>query len=173
MSPISQLREDEEPQLLPLTVDDGDGIMEIGEFREIEVEFTLDSGACNHVMDAETNAPGYRIRDSPGSRRGQNFLAADGRRIPNEGEVVLNLMAPNGGGGEEKIELTSQVAEITRPLLSVSKLCEKGYTCLFTKDGGDLLDAEGRSMMHFKEANGLYTASMKLRPPESFRRRAA
>ena len=172
MSPTSTLR-DGDGHLLPITFAECSGIMHVDEYREMDVDFTLDSGACTHVLDASTSAPGYVVRDSAGSRRGQGFTVGNGEIIPNEGEVTVNLMVPVADGERVQVELTSQVAEVTRPLLSVSKLCEKGYSCLFTKDGAEVLDEKQKCVAQFKASNGLYTASMKLRPPEPFQRRAA
>ena len=37
------------------------------------------------------DVPGYRVGESPGSRRGQEFLMGDGGLIPNLGQSQLNL----------------------------------------------------------------------------------
>ena len=92
----------------------------------VEVEVTLDSGACNHVMDAE-DAPGYTVHPSVGSRRGQEIFVGDGHPVPNEGEVHLNLEAPVGDGSYVPIQTNFQVAEIHRPLMSVSRICDQGF----------------------------------------------
>ena len=71
--------------VLPITVEEGQEIMPI-DYDQVEVDVTLDSGACDHVMDAE-DAPGYTVRPSQGSRIWNNFVVGDGRRV-------------RGGGGE-------------------------------------------------------------------------
>ena len=38
---------------------------------DVEVEVALDSGCCAHIMDASLDAPGYRVRESEGSRLGK------------------------------------------------------------------------------------------------------
>ena len=62
------------------------------------MEVTLDSGACDHVMDVETCPLGYEVHESEGSTRGGGVLVGNGERIPNDGEVHLNLSAPNASG---------------------------------------------------------------------------
>ena len=54
----------------------------------IEVEMTLDTGASGHAIN-RLDLPGFGVVDSPGSRAGQNFQAAGGKLIANEGQVLL------------------------------------------------------------------------------------
>ena len=154
-----------------MIVDDGNVLLPVGEWSPTEVEVTLDSGCTNHVMDAE-DAPGYSVQPSVGSRRGQNFIVGNGETIPNEGEVHLNMDAPAGDGSHVPITTNFQVAEINRPLMSVSRICDQGYTCLFTRDGAQVLDQNQQPICRFERSNGLYVASMRLRPPEPFTRPA-
>ena len=128
MSPISTLRASEagrpEP-LFPVTTDDGDGVFAMDQWRETDIEVTLDSGCCNHVLDAE-DAPGYVVQPSAGSRRGQNFIVGNGEKIPNEGQVRLNMQATPSSGPALSVQSTFQVAEVNRPLMSVSRICDQG-----------------------------------------------
>ena len=52
-----------------------------------DIEITLDSGCCEHVMDLG-DAPGYGafVMESAGSKRKQNFIVGNGARVPNEGQ---------------------------------------------------------------------------------------
>ena len=36
---------------------------------DVDIEVALDSGACDHIMDVETECPGYIIQPSPGSKK--------------------------------------------------------------------------------------------------------
>ena len=38
--------------LLPVTTDDEEAELLIGEWEDIEIEVTLDSGCCDHVLDS-------------------------------------------------------------------------------------------------------------------------
>ena len=65
-----------------------------------------------------------------------------------------------------------QSADISRPLMSVSKICDNGFSCLFTKDGAQILDDTGKELCKFKRSEGLYVADMKIKPPAPFHRQA-
>jgi len=51
----------------------------------------LDSGAGAHVINCR-DVPGYKVQPSAMSRAGAAFLAADGGRIQNYGEVTVNMI---------------------------------------------------------------------------------
>ena len=53
--------------------------------EDLEFEVALDSGSVVHVC-APADCPGYTLQESPGSRRGQEFLMGDGGAIPNFGQ---------------------------------------------------------------------------------------
>ena len=134
------------------------------EFTAINV--VLDSGAAEHVIDIK-DAPGYQLEESAGSRSGSCFVAANGERIPNRGEVKLDMRS-----GKVPIKSTFQVSQISRPLWSVGKLCDAGYTVQFGKLAATIVhEASGRKVGDFKRSNGLYVGSMELRNP-SFQRQA-
>ena len=112
-----------ESSILPVTTDDDEGdILGVDSWIDSEIEFTLDSGCCEHVMDLG-DAPGYGafLTQSDGSRRKQNFIVGNGQKVPNEGQLVLNL--ESDGDESRKIKSTFQVAEVTKPLMSVSRVC--------------------------------------------------
>ena len=96
----------------------------------IIVEIVLGSGAGGHVAD-RIDAPGYTVTESDGPRRGQNFLAAGGHNMPNQGEMNLHLIVPNACGKGEAISSIFQAAAVARPLYSVSKICDKGHWVKF------------------------------------------
>ena len=162
MSPISSAS-----AVMPVTIEETDPLLPIEQWRDVDVEVTLDSGCCNHVMDTE-DAPGYTVSESLGSRRGQNFVVGNGERVPNEGQMVLNLETDTSDKRKVNISSTVQVAEVSRPLMSVSKVCDQGYTCVFTKDGARINDEKGGEVYSFKRVNGLYVSNMRLRPPGPF-----
>ena len=114
----------------------------------IIVEIVLDSGAGEHVAD-RIDAPGYMVTESDGSKRGQNFLAAGGHKMPNQGEMCLRLVVPNGNRADEERSSIFQVAAVTRPLWSVSKICDKGHWVKFTKNGRRSVYSGRRPSVHF------------------------
>jgi hypothetical protein len=159
-----------DPSLLPVTLEDPAELLPLAETEWVDkwIEITLDSGCCEHVLDL-TDAPGYGafITQSVGSRRGQNFVVGNGQRVPNEGELHLNMEA-------DGIPLQSvfQVAEITRPLMSVGRVCDQGLTAKFDKEKAVISDEAGKVMCTFVRTGGLYVARLKLKSPELFGRQA-
>ena len=133
------------------------------EFLDAEVEVAADSGAGEHVL-AIGDAPTYPMEESPGSRLNQHFVGAGGHRMRNEGQVRLNMRAANGRKGRD-IRTTFQVAKVTRPLMSVSKICDAGMSMRFTATMAVIEDAQGKEVCRFIRKGGLYVASMKLRNP--------
>ena len=63
--------------------------------------------------------------------------------------------------------MTVQIAKITRPLLSVTKLTESGeLKVLCGRDEAVILDKEGKTIATFPRKNGLYVCVMKYRNPK-------
>ena len=133
------------------------------EFLEVLFEAALDSGAGDHVAK-QGDAPGYKVEESWGSRVGQNFIGAGGHRMKNQGQIKLMLRAPNGDRGKD-IRTTVQCADVTRPLLSVSKICDAGMKVTFDQEKAVIIDQKGKEVCRFMRKKGLYVASMKIRNP--------
>ena len=129
----------------------------------LEIEFTLDTGASVHAMD-QIDLPGFIIEESAGSRAGQKFQAAGGKLIDNEGQVKLAMMAP---GHDREITCMVQIAKVTRPLLSVTKMTESGnIKVVCEKEEARILDKTGKTLATFKRSGGLYTAVMRVKNPK-------
>ena len=60
-----------------------------------------------------------------------------------------------GEGQVTPLQSTFQMAEVSRPLMSISKICDQGYACLFTKDGAQILDRDRRTVCQFGRSNDL------------------
>ena len=101
---------------------------------------------------------------SAGSKRKQNFVVGNGHKIPNKGEVHLNLEA-EVLGSKNQLQTIFQVADITRPLMSVSKICDQGLKCVFDKDKATVLNDKGEMVCEFQRRGGLYVTTMKLKRP--------
>ena len=133
-------------------------VVDAPEFTEFPV--VLDSGAADHVVD-NADTPGYVINESWGSKAGACFVAANGNVIANQGELKLEMRS-----GEETIHFTFQAADITKPLWSVSKICQAGYTVMFDKAHAIIYHVEtGERVGVFPLRNGLYVGTMKLKNP--------
>ena len=59
-----------------------------------------------------------------------------------------------------------QVAAVSRPLMSVGRLCDNGIDILFKKDRADVLASDGSAILGFeRQVGGLYVAKLKLKRP--------
>ena len=133
------------------------------EWMEVEFEVALDSGSIVHICSSE-DAPGYLLQESPGSKRGQKFIVGDGGVMANLGEMTLNLAEPKAGN---EFSSTFQIAKVTRPLMSVGKICDEGYKVIFDRKVARIInEADGSEICQFhRQDNGLYTAKLRLKAP--------
>ena len=108
--------------------------------------------------------------ESPGSKRGQHFIVGDGGKLGNLGEKHLNLGAPSGiGSNINTVSSTFQIANVTRPLMSVGHVCDKGLNVLFEKKHAIIRIQTGEEVCRFTRGDsGLYIAKMRLRAPTGF-----
>ena len=114
------------PAVNILTVSDPQEILAAtSAWEDLEFEVALDSGSVVHVC-APDDIPGYMVQASAGSRRGQEFLMGDGGTIPNLGESCLNL----SDAGRD-LRSVFQIAAVTRPRMSVGRICDQGHSVTF------------------------------------------
>ena len=95
----------------------------------IKIPGVLDSGDVQSVAPPHL-APGVPIVPSAGSRRGQHFRAANGHKLPNL-EQHISLVTDQGG----RADVTFPVTGVTKPLLSVGELCDRGEQSHFRRRG--------------------------------------
>ena len=157
-----------EKMVMCMTTEEPCNVLPVATWTDASIEITLDSGCVEHVMDLD-DAPGYEayLVQSAGSKRGQQFVVGNGEKVPNEGEVRLQ-MEHNG----VPIASTFQIAEVTRPLMSVGRVCDQGLECLFKRECAIVRTPEGKEVCRFNRVNGLYVASLTLKNPEGFGRPA-
>jgi hypothetical protein len=121
------------------------------------LKIALVSGAGDHVAGREQVGRGS-IRPSRGSERGAHFVDAGGNRIQNQGESQLHMLEPGG----KTIRSTFQVADVTRALYSVSKICDEGCEVYFTATEA-VVTKNGVVVTRFGREGGLYCAEMQIK----------
>ena len=85
--------------------------------------------------------------------------------MTNEGQIVLEMLVPLEEG-HNAVDVTWQVADVCRPLLSVSKICDKArHTVTFDAKRAIVRDAKGRIVCVFQRKGNLYIGRMKVRNP--------
>ena len=170
LTAIGALEQVEDMVCVTTLEDDCDDVlMPMSQWVDTEIELTLDSGCCEHVLDV-ADAPGYAhfISESPGSKRGQRFIVGNGERVPNDGQVRLNMECAG-----IPLQSVFQVASVTRPLMSVGRVCGQGLKCIFDQDKALVVGKDGEEVCRFERKGGLYVARLKLKSPELFPRPAA
>ena len=148
--------------LSPLEVVGDAEVFSVDEPEYITIEIALDSGAGDHVI-SRVDLPGAMIRESSGSKAGQHFLAAGGQRLANEGEMPLTLTDET-----TKVEVDSvfQVCEVTRPLWSVGKVCDRGYKALFDSEKAVIFKQDPNvPLCTFERKGGLYIGRLRVKNP--------
>jgi len=140
--------------------DDIQAAMNAEEFREVDLVCAGDSGCADHIANM-SDLPGYHIKESAGSKAGKGWVAADGMRILNEGEAELNLAS------QGRMKSTFQVGKVSRPLMSIARICDAGNTVLFNKTHAIVRDSKGAEVCKFDRKGQLYLIKFRLKAPDS------
>ena len=130
----------------------------------LEMEIVLDSGAGAHVA-SKAHIQGYAVCPSALSKAGAAFVGADGGRIKNYGQAILELMTVDMKGGKHAVQSNFQIADVTRALWSVGLICDAGLRVEFKAESASVLDTTGKELCHFERKQGLYIAQVKLENP--------
>ena len=123
------------------------------------VKVIMDSGAAESVCP-RAMAPQFTVHDSIASRAGVYYTSANGGKIMNLGEQHVPVCLSNGA----RTIATFQVADVSRPLMSVSKLCEMGNRVIFGANGGMILNLQSGEATPFVKDEGVYTFEMWIPP---------
>ena len=138
------------------------GTMDDGWMKVVGV---MDSGASESVAPPGM-APHYPVTPSPGSLAGQQYQAANaaGDPIDNLGEKVLDIVMEDG----RESTIKYQVADVHRPLNSISEICdaggENGQLVVFGRGGGAILNLETGVQTPFNREDGVYTMGVWVKP---------
>ena len=123
------------------------------------VPMVMDSGAAESVAPLDM-APWVSMMESPGSRRGQTYVSASGEKLPNLGQKTLDAVTEEGRGAKA----TFQVADVTRALCSISRVCDQGNRVIFESGGGWIEASDGRRTA-FKRENNVYVMELYVHDP--------
>ena len=115
------------------------------------IEVVVDSGAAESVAPP-TVGQAFAAMESEGSKRGQLYITADGTRLPNLGQKSIVAETSEGN----VVSFGFQLADVTKPLASVGKMCDAGNQVTFGPHGGQILNLMTGRVTEFKRANGVY-----------------
>ena len=137
-------------------------ISSIGPEEWIEMEVTVDSGACETVMPAGicSNIPITRSSCSHGAE----YEVANGETIPNQGERRCHMMTLGSASAKS---IVFQVADVHKPLLSISRCADMGFHCHLGKDGGFLEDTVTGEKIPLHRRDNLYVLKTWIRADPS------
>ena len=146
-------------------------IMEEAELSNVEsrimrtdgkrIELTIDSGAAEHVVGPQ-DLP--HIPMAP-SRKHVQYTMANGHKTSNRGEQ--QVMAVTEGGQE--ITFKAQVTDVHRPLMSVSRICDKGNRVVFESQGGYIESLATGEKIHVHRDHNVYRLQVEV-PQSGFGR---
>ena len=122
--------------------------------RKETIDIVIDSGAAESVAPASI-APWIPAAPSEGSKKGQQYLNASGEKLPNLGEKKIRGLTNESF----LVNSTFQLAEVTRPLCSVSQICDRGNEVHFDQHGGYIISESGRRT-HFRRENNVYVLQL-------------
>ena len=125
------------------------------------LSMAVDSGACESVIDAAEHVPGYEVQETRASKSGLVYASATGEEIPNLGEVTLPMMTKE----HTKRSMKMQVAEVSRPLASVKRICEAGHVVVF--DGSFIYNKLTGEFNQLREESGNYMFDVWVPPREA------
>ena len=98
------------------------------------------------------------------SRRGMEYEVANGETIPNVGERHCLLMTEDSASAKS---IVFQVADIHKPLLSVSRCADLGFQCVLGKYGGQLVDEQTGEVIPLHRRGNLYVMRAWVRENKS------
>ena len=104
------------------------GVNTQGEWEK--VTFVGDSGAVDHVITKDS-ASGFKLLETPMSRKGVNFTAANGTTIENYGGKMLNGVTDEG----LKFKMRANVTGVKKNLASFPKIVEQGNDIFLSLKG--------------------------------------
>ena len=133
----------------------------LGEWEELIM--AVDSGATETVVNSDS-AKSVPTVSGSASKAGVKYALANGETVDNEGEKHMIMSSMEGVNRL----VTAQVTEVSKPLLSVSKMVNAGNTVVFSKDSSYIYDEATGEVMNLEERNGMYLLKLWIRSSSGF-----
>ena len=119
----------------------------------------VDSGAADSVCPRDL-CPHFPVEVSEASKAGVYYTGANGGKLFNLGQTHVPVALDNGA----RSLATFQVADVSRPLMSVSKVCEMGNRVIFGAGGGYIMNIETGACTQFTKKDGIYVFNLWIPP---------
>ena len=112
------------------------------------LNLTLDSGAAEHVV-GPSDLPHIQVRPSDVHA---TYVMANGSKASNRGEQSVIARTADG----HAINFRTQVTDVHRPLMSVSRICDGGHRVVFESGGGYIESLESGERIHIRRDQNVY-----------------
>ena len=120
-----------------------------------EVEFAVDSGATETVT-GENTLKSVKLLEGQEFKRGVKYEVANGIIIPNLGKHKFLGITDDGLARE----ITAQVCEVNKLLLSVSKIVSTGNRVVFDPNGSVIEDINTNEQVWMKYQGGMWMVKL-------------
>ena len=133
-----------------------EGLNSVNEAEEqwVAVEFAVDSGATDTVMNEEA-LECVETKPGPAFQKGVEYEVANGIKIPNEGEKEFTGISNEGVTRTMK----AQICAVTKSLLSVKRIVGSGHRVVFD-DESYIEDKATGERMWLEEKEGMYVVQV-------------
>ena len=130
---------------------DSKGVHHVSDTGWKRVSAIMDCGSAECVVP-ETIARNIPLMETEASRSRQTYHTADGGVIKNKGEKTVTMYSEDG----DQFRARYQITNVTRPLNSISRVCDQGNNVLFTKTGGWIINHETGRYTWFPREHEMY-----------------
>ena len=126
------------------------------------IAIAVDSGACDTVVGPE-ELPAYedRVRETKASINQVGFVAANGEEIPNYGELPVPFCTREGTSRG----MVFQVAGVSKPLASVTKMNEAGHIVVFDGPESFIVNKITGEINALRQEDGNFMLDVWVPPP--------
>ena len=125
----------------------------VGQGDWIKIDLTADTGACDPVMPAKGPWEGIIVSPSEMSRAEEDYEVANSDPLPNLGERHLAVWTE---GSRQPRHMCMQVADVHKPLLSLSRCADLGFESRFGNHAGALVDTNNGEIIPLHRVGNLY-----------------
>ena len=115
---------------------DSRGVHRVSGYGWRRLSAIMDSGSAE-CLAPEGIAKSVPLMETEASRQGQTYHTPDGGVIKNKREKIVTMYSETGDQHPARYQI-----DVTRPLSSVSRVCDQGNNVLFTQTGAWIINHE-------------------------------
>ena len=123
------------------------------------MNYMVDSGATDPVIPID-EVPEVPVEESAASKEGVHYRVANNEEIPNLGEQHLIAHTWNGEEWGRSKVVTTQVADVSQPIIAVDTMIGNDHTVAFDSGGTLAYDKLTGEYTPFRRDNGTFHMPM-------------